>query len=111
MTLSEEGYWGPNWECRVRDAFHYCGSGVGIGSILHDGSVTGCPSVSRRLIEGNSARDAVHGHLGRGVSPGSARAGASLRPPPAGNAATGICAKAAAAICSTRPTPPPSRAA
>ena len=53
VTLSEEGYWGPNWECRVRDGFHYCGSGIGIGSILHDGSVTGCPSVSRRFVEGN----------------------------------------------------------
>jgi radical SAM protein with 4Fe4S-binding SPASM domain len=53
VTLSEEGYWGPNWECRIRDGFHYCGSGVGIGSILHDGAVTGCPSVSRRLVEGN----------------------------------------------------------
>ena len=53
VTLSEEGYWGPNWECRVRDEFHYCGSGIGIGTILHDGGVTGCPSVSRRFIEGN----------------------------------------------------------
>ena len=53
VTLSEEGYWGPNWECRIRDGLHYCGSGVGIGSILHDGAVTGCPSVSRRLVEGN----------------------------------------------------------
>jgi len=53
VTLSEEGYWGPNWECRVRDTMHYCGSGTVIASILHDGSVTGCPSVSRRLVEGN----------------------------------------------------------
>jgi len=53
VTLSEEGYWGPNWECRIRDGFHYCGSGVGVGSILHDGAVTGCPSVSRRFVEGN----------------------------------------------------------
>jgi radical SAM protein with 4Fe4S-binding SPASM domain len=53
VTLSEEGYWGPNWECKVRDGFHYCGSGVGIGSILHDGAVTGCPSVSRRFVEGD----------------------------------------------------------
>ena len=53
VTLSEEGYWGPNWECRIRDGFHYCGSGVDIGSILHDGAVTGCPSVSRRFVEGN----------------------------------------------------------
>ena len=53
ITLSEEGYWGPEWECVVRDEFHYCGSGVMIGSILHDGLVTGCPSVSRKFIEGN----------------------------------------------------------
>jgi radical SAM protein with 4Fe4S-binding SPASM domain len=53
ITLSEEGYWGPEWECVVRDEFHYCGSGIMIGSILHDGRVTGCPSVSRKFIEGN----------------------------------------------------------
>ncbi len=53
VSLSEEGYWGPAWECVVRDEFHYCGSGVLIGSILHDGRVTGCPSVSRKFIEGN----------------------------------------------------------
>ena len=53
VYLSEEGYWGPQWECVVRDEFHYCGSGILIGSILHDGKVTGCPSVSRKFIEGN----------------------------------------------------------
>ncbi len=53
VNLSEEGYWGPEWECLVRDEFHYCASGVQIGSILHDGSVTGCPSVSRKFLEGN----------------------------------------------------------
>ena len=53
VYLSEEGYWGPEWECVVRDGFHYCASGVQIGSILHDGKVTGCPSVSRQFIEGN----------------------------------------------------------
>jgi radical SAM protein with 4Fe4S-binding SPASM domain len=53
VYLSEEGYYGPEWECVVRDEFHYCASGIQIGSILHDGRVTGCPSVSRRFIEGN----------------------------------------------------------
>jgi len=53
VYLSEEGYWGPEWECMVRDEFHYCASGIQIGSILHDGTVTGCPSVSRKFIEGN----------------------------------------------------------
>jgi len=53
VTLSEEGYWGPTWECRVRDDMHYCGSGTVIASILHDGGVTGCPAVSRRFVEGS----------------------------------------------------------
>ncbi len=53
VYLSEEGYWGPQWECVVRDEFHYCASGILIGSILHDGRVTGCPSVSRKFIEGS----------------------------------------------------------
>jgi radical SAM protein with 4Fe4S-binding SPASM domain len=53
IYLSEEGYWGPEWECVVRDEFHFCASGIQIGSILHDGRVMGCPSVSRKFIEGN----------------------------------------------------------
>lgn len=53
VTLSEEGYWGPSWECRVRDGMHYCGSGTVIASILHDGGVIGCPSVSRRFTVGS----------------------------------------------------------
>lgn len=57
VNLSEEGYWGPEWECVVRDEFHYCASGIQIGSILHDGSVTGCPSVSRKFLEGNIKDD------------------------------------------------------
>jgi len=65
VTLSEEGYWGPNWECRVREGMHYCGSGTVIASILHDGGVTGCPSVSRRFTEG-SIREAAFLDLWRG---------------------------------------------
>lgn len=53
VNLTEEGYWGPEWECLVRDDFHYCGSGIMNGTILHDGGVIGCPSVSRKFIEGN----------------------------------------------------------
>lgn len=53
ISLGEEGYYGPEWECAVRDSFHYCASGILIGSILYDGKVTGCPSISREFIEGN----------------------------------------------------------
>jgi radical SAM protein with 4Fe4S-binding SPASM domain len=53
ISLGEEGYWGPEWECQVRDAFHYCGSGITIGTILYNGYVTGCPSVSRVFVQGS----------------------------------------------------------
>jgi radical SAM protein with 4Fe4S-binding SPASM domain len=53
INLSEEGYWGPEWEGRVRDNLHYCGSGIVIGTILHNGDVIGCPSMSRAFVEGN----------------------------------------------------------
>jgi radical SAM protein with 4Fe4S-binding SPASM domain len=53
LNLAEEGYLGPEWECVVRDRFHYCASGILVATILHDGKVTGCASVSRDFIEGN----------------------------------------------------------
>ena len=53
INLGEEGYWGPEWECVVRDNFHYCSAGILVGSILHNGDVMGCPSASRAFIEGN----------------------------------------------------------
>ena len=53
VTLSEEGYYGSEFECQIRDGFHYCGSGVQIGTILYDGRVMGCPSSSRKFIEGS----------------------------------------------------------
>ena len=110
VTLCEEGYWGPNWECRVRDGFHYCASGVGIGTILHDGAVTGCPSVSRRFVEGASARGLVPRHLGtrlRALPRRAARAGAGVVRRPAG---IGSCARAEAATSSIPPTPRSRRA-
>ena len=53
ISLSEEGYWGPEWEGRIRDNLHYCGAGILVGSILYNGDVIGCPSMSRSFVEGN----------------------------------------------------------
>ncbi len=58
VTLSEEGYYGPEFEGHIRDEMHYCGSGIQIGSILYDGKVTGCPSGSRNFIEGDIKNNA-----------------------------------------------------
>jgi len=66
VTCGEENYWGPEWEMRVRSHFHHCSSGTNIGSILHDGSVIGCPNVSHRYIEGN-IRDARFADIWRGA--------------------------------------------
>ena len=71
VCLSEEGHYGPRWECLVRDELHYCASGIRIGAILHDGTVTdqvvyGPPPVVRgpadganqgRTLTGSSVRD------------------------------------------------------
>lgn len=53
INLTEDGYWGPRWERRVRDQFHYCGSGIQIGSILYNGDIIGCPSLAKSFIQGN----------------------------------------------------------
>jgi radical SAM protein with 4Fe4S-binding SPASM domain len=53
ISLSEEGYWGPEWEGKMKQHFHYCASGILIGSILYNGDIIGCPSMSRDFIQGN----------------------------------------------------------
>lgn len=53
VTLCEEGFLGPEFEGEVRDAFYYCPAGISIGSILHDGAVSACPSIPRNLVQGN----------------------------------------------------------
>jgi len=53
ISLSEEGYWGPEWESRIRKSLHYCASGIQIGSILYNGDIIGCPSMSRAFVQGN----------------------------------------------------------
>lgn len=57
VSLSEEGYWGPAWEGKLRDELHYCGSGIQIGTILHNGDVIGCPSMSRSFVQGSVLHD------------------------------------------------------
>jgi len=54
-----EGFLGLEYEGEVRDWFFYCGTGINIGSILHNGDIFVCPNVPRRpeLIQGNVRRD------------------------------------------------------
>lgn len=51
-----EGFLG-SYEGEVRDSFYFCRSGIGIASILGDGSITGCTSLRSDFIQGNIYRD------------------------------------------------------
>jgi len=52
MNFSCEAYVG-NYEKKVRDSFFFCRAGIHIASILSDGSVSACPNINRRFIQGN----------------------------------------------------------
>lgn len=51
-----EGFLG-NYEMKVRDTPFYCRAGVGIGSVLVDGSISACPSLRQDYIQGNIYKD------------------------------------------------------
>jgi radical SAM protein with 4Fe4S-binding SPASM domain len=53
ISLSDDGYYGSEFEMRVRDNLHYCGAGIEWGAILYDGAVVGSTNISRKYIEGN----------------------------------------------------------
>jgi len=51
-----EGFLG-NYETEVRDNFFFCRAGITIGSILADGSISACPNLRSRFIQGNIYND------------------------------------------------------
>lgn len=53
LSLNDDGYYGPEYECKVRDYFHHCAAGIEWAGILHDGAVVGATHISRDYIEGN----------------------------------------------------------
>ena len=53
VSVDEEGFLGCEFEREVRDAFYSCRAGIEIGGILAHGEISACPSVSRRLVQGN----------------------------------------------------------
>ena len=57
VTVDEEGYLGCEFEREVRDAFYSCQAGIEIGGILANGDISACPSISRRLVQGNIRRE------------------------------------------------------
>jgi radical SAM enzyme (rSAM/lipoprotein system) len=51
-----EGYLGI-YEREVRDNFFYCRAGINVGSVLADGSISACPSLRNKYIQGNIYSD------------------------------------------------------
>jgi radical SAM enzyme (rSAM/lipoprotein system) len=56
IKFSCEGYVGK-YESKVRDTFFFCRAGINIGSILGDGSISGCPNIDRSFSQGNIYKD------------------------------------------------------
>ncbi len=59
LTYGCAHFLGDEFEDEVRDHFFYCGAGIHVGSILHNGDIFVCPNVPRRkkLIQGNVKED------------------------------------------------------
>jgi radical SAM enzyme (rSAM/lipoprotein system) len=52
-----EGYLPAARDREVRDEPYFCRAGISVASILCDGAISVCPSVSRALVQGNVRRD------------------------------------------------------
>lgn len=56
VTFSCEAYTGP-YERKVRDSWFFCRAGINIASVLIDGSISACPNINRKFVQGNIYRD------------------------------------------------------
>ncbi len=55
-SYSCDGFLG-SYEKEVRDDFMFCRAGIGVASVLIDGSISACPSLRSDFIQGNIYRD------------------------------------------------------
>lgn len=53
VSFGCEGYLGEDWEGTVRDYRFRCRAGIDIGSVLADGSISGCPSLRGDFVQGS----------------------------------------------------------
>lgn len=56
LSYGCEGFLG-GYEGLVRDHFFFCRAGINVGSILVDGSISACPDLRNRFIQGNIYKD------------------------------------------------------
>jgi radical SAM enzyme (rSAM/lipoprotein system) len=57
--FSCEGYVGK-YEAKIRDGYFFCRAGINIGSVLIDGSISGCPNIDRMWVQGNIYKDNLY---------------------------------------------------
>jgi radical SAM enzyme (rSAM/lipoprotein system) len=57
LSFGCEGYLGEEWEGSVRDYRFRCRAGIDIGSVLADGSISGCPSLRGDFVQGSIHSD------------------------------------------------------
>lgn len=53
IAYTEQGYLGLEYEFSVRPSGFLCDAGIRTASVLYDGAISGCPSMSREFVEGN----------------------------------------------------------
>jgi radical SAM enzyme (rSAM/lipoprotein system) len=53
IELSCEGYLPETWDRAVRSEPYFCRAGIAVASVLCDGGISACPSISRALVQGN----------------------------------------------------------
>lgn len=54
------GWTGFKWEGIIRPFIFHCTSGLDTMTILYDGNITGCPTVSRNRIQGDAINNSVY---------------------------------------------------
>jgi radical SAM protein with 4Fe4S-binding SPASM domain len=69
VDFSCEGYLPPARDRAVRDEPYFCRAGISIASVLCDGAIAVCPSVSRALVQGNVRTDDLADVWERGFRP------------------------------------------
>jgi len=57
VNLSESGYLGASFECRVRDAQYFCRAGINVAGVMVNGDILACPNIDRRFAQGNIEAD------------------------------------------------------
>ncbi len=69
VRLSESGYLGPRFECRVRNGPYFCAAGIQIAGIHANGDIAACPNIDPGFVQGNIAHDDFLERWDRGYAP------------------------------------------